>query len=60
MLESMTLWWEFNTRNDRRLLLFTLKIQKFVWRGNILRPPLTENLAALRSSTNNFLPLLHL
>ncbi|PON52244.1 LRR-domain containing protein [Parasponia andersonii] len=55
MLERMTLCWLFDTRNDRRLHLSVPQLQMFFWRGNILRLPLTENLASLKSAANIFL-----
>ncbi|PON81053.1 F-box domain containing protein [Trema orientale] len=55
ILKTMILWWLFDARNDRRLQLSVPQLQMFVWRGNILRLPLTENLASLKSGANIFL-----
>ncbi|PON81044.1 F-box domain containing protein [Trema orientale] len=52
ILEKMSLWWEFDSANNRTLQLSVPMLRMFVWKGNILRLPLTENLAALKSSAS--------
>ncbi|PON86881.1 F-box domain containing protein [Trema orientale] len=56
LLERMTLWWEFDSSNDRALQLSIPKVQMFFWKGNILRLPITENLSGLKSAGSILFP----
>ncbi|PON81035.1 F-box domain containing protein [Trema orientale] len=56
MLEGMTLWWELDSSNNRTLQLSTPKLQLFCLKGNILRLPITESLAGLKSAASILFP----
>lgn len=43
ILVGMTLWWEFDSPDNKALQLYAPKLQTFSWNGKILSFPLTEN-----------------
>lgn len=56
VLVQMSLWWEFNSPNNRTLLLYTPRLRLFALKGNILDFPLSEDLACLNSFGSIFCP----